>query len=98
QHLHVKFSIVEQRTRSVGPHDGKASIVRAEIALPEYLAGEVERGEVACAVEDEDALAVGHGRRRGHIAAAFLDVSGRDLLLPANFAVLSIDAEKEQVF
>ena len=92
QNRHVELAVVKEWRTAVDPVDGKLTVIRAEISRPELFPLEIESREIPRAEEHINRLAIGNGRRAGHVASAFGDVATAYRFFPAHAAILTVDA------
>src|SRR5438045_9611815 len=65
QHLHVELAIVEHWTCRERPQECEVALIFLDVARPKFVAGEVECDQIAVAIEENYALAIGRRRGRG---------------------------------
>ncbi len=90
ENLHDQAAVVQQRAGGKRPLERE----RSEVAVPEFLAGEIKRDEVARAVEEDDELAVGHGGRRTGVAVLAVGGGLARFRAPEFLPGLSIEAQR----
>src|SRR5205085_8449240 len=78
QDLQVELAVIEHGAGAKGPEESE----RADIFLPQLFAGDIERRQVAVAVEEDNQLSIGCRRGRGKRAARVFANALGDVVLP----------------
>ena len=85
---------MQHRRRGVAELNAELAVVLLQVPHPEQAPGKVEAAQLAVAVDDPDALAVGDRRRRSHVLLVADAVSAPHRLLPANGSGLAVERDQ----